>query len=75
MPYIDIKCFPRNEEMRKDIVEKINQVLIDAWGVPQEAVSISLEEVTPEEWDEKVKIPEMDARDDTMFILHGVKRY
>lgn len=75
MPYVDIKCFPRTEEMRKDLVEKINQLLIDAWGVPQEAVSISLEEVTPEDWDEQVKVPEMDARDDTMYILHGQKRF
>lgn len=75
MPYVDIKCFPRNEEMRKDIVEKINQVLIDAWGCPQEAISISLEEVTPENWDAQVKVPEMDVRDETMYILHGEKRF
>jgi phenylpyruvate tautomerase PptA (4-oxalocrotonate tautomerase family) len=63
------------EEKRKDIVEKINQVLIDAWGCPQEAISISLEEVTPENWDAQVKVPEMDARDETMYILHGEKRF
>lgn len=75
MPYVDIKCFPRTQEMREDIVEKINQVLIDAWGCPPETISISLEEVAPENWDAQVKDVEMDAREDTMFILHGEKRY
>lgn len=75
MPYIDIKCFPRPEEAGKEIVEKINQVLMDTWGCPQEAVSISLEMVKPEDWEEQVKIPEMDPRDDTMMILHGEKRF
>jgi 4-oxalocrotonate tautomerase len=75
MPYVDIKCFPRNEEMRRDIVEKINQVLIDAWGCKPETISISLEEVEPENWDAQVKETEMDARADSMFILHGEKKY
>ena len=75
MPYVDIKCFPRTEEMRKDIVEKINTVLQEAWGCPAETISISLEEVTPENWDAQVKAAEMDPREDTMFILHGEKRY
>ena len=75
MPYIDVKCYPRPEEKINLIVEKINQVLMDTWGCPQEAVSISLEMVPPEEWEEKVKVPEMDARDDTMMILHGEKRF
>ena len=75
MPYVDIKCFPRTEEAAKEMVEKINEVLMDTWGCPQEAVSISLEMVTPEDWDAQVKEPEMDQRDDTMMILHGKKRY
>ena len=75
MPYVDIKCFPRTQEMREDIVQKINQVLIDAWGCPPETISISLEEVAPENWDAQVKTAEMDPREESMFILHGEKRF
>lgn len=75
MPYIAVKAFPRTEEAKKEIAEKLNQAIMDAVGCPQEAVSISVEYVIPEEWDEKVKVPEMDARDDAMMILHGEKRY
>lgn len=75
MPYIDVKCYPRPEEKINLIVEKINQVLIDEWGCPQHTISISLEQVAPEEWHDKVEVPEMDARADSMFILHGEKKF
>ena len=75
MPSVDIKCFPRTEEAAKQMADKINEVLMETWGCPQHAVSVSIEMVPPEEWDEKVKIPEMDPRDETMMILHGEKRY
>jgi phenylpyruvate tautomerase PptA (4-oxalocrotonate tautomerase family) len=75
MPYIAVKAFPRPEGMKEKIAEKLNEALMEVTGCPQEAVSISVEYVTPEEWDEKVKVPEMDPRDEDMLILHGVKRY
>ena len=75
MPYIAVKASPRPEGMKEKIAEKLNEALMEVTGCPQEAVSISVEYVTPEEWDEKVKVPEMDPRDEDMLILHGVKRY
>lgn len=75
MPYVDIKCFPRSEEAAKQMADKIYDVLLETWECPPHGISVSIEMVTPEEWDEKVKVPEMDPRDDTMLILHGEKRY
>ena len=75
MPYIDVKCYPRPEEKINLIVEKINQVLIDEWGCPQHTISISLEQVAPEEWHDKVETAEMDPRVDSMMILHGEKKF
>ena len=74
MPYVDIKCFPRDDEKVNFIVDRINQVLMEDWGCPAHTISISLEQVTPEEWNDKVTVPEMDARADTMFILHGERK-
>ena len=75
MPYVDVKCFPRDDEKVKLIVNRINEVLMEDWGCPAHTISISLEQITPDEWDEKVKVPEMDARADSMFILHGEKKF
>lgn len=75
MPYIAVKAFPRTDQAKIDIAEALNKAIIEATGCPQHGVSISIEYVTPEEWDEKVKIPEMDPRDEYMMVLHGEKRY
>ena len=75
MPYVDIKCYPRPEEKINLIVERINQVLMEDWGCPAHTISISLEQVTPDDWKDQVEVPEMDARADTMMILHGEKKF
>ena len=42
MPYIAIKGYPKDAETKKKVVEKINRVLLENWGCPQEAISISV---------------------------------
>ena len=47
MPYVAIKAYPKDEDTKKKLVEKINDVFLEVWGCPPEAISISLEEVAP----------------------------
>lgn len=75
MPYIAIKAFPKDEKIKQATVDKINQVFLETWGCPQEAVTISLEEVAPSEWDEKVRKPEILPKTDKMMILDGKRTY
>ena len=75
MPYIAIKSFPKDEETKKEVVERINKIFLEVWDCPQEALTISLEEVSPSDWEEKVYKPEIEPNDDKMFILSGKKRY
>ncbi len=75
MPYIAIKAFPKDEETKKKVVEKINQVFLEEWGCPQEALTISLEEIVPDEWAEKVAKPEIESKKDYMMIFNGEKKY
>ncbi|MBQ9059345.1 MAG: tautomerase family protein [Atopobiaceae bacterium] len=75
MPYVAIKCYPRPQEKLDDMVEKMNQLLMDAWGCPPETITISLEQIEPENWEEKVGAPEIEAKEDLMMILHGEKRF
>ena len=46
MPYISIKAYPKDEETKRRVVEKINQVFLETWGCSQKAISISIEEVS-----------------------------
>lgn len=74
MPYIKIKCYPKDEEIKKNVVNKINEIFLEYWGCPQEAISISLEEVKPETWGEVVE-KEIMPDEDKMMILSGKKKY
>ena len=73
MPYIAIKAFPKDEETKRRTLEKINQVFLESWGCPQEAVTISFEEIQPQDWDEKVRNSEILPQMDKMMILDGKK--
>ncbi|MBE6955550.1 MAG: hypothetical protein E7449_06565 [Ruminococcaceae bacterium] len=75
MPYISIKCYPKDEETKKLAVERINQVMLDVWGCPPQALTIAIEEVAPENWQEQVFKPEIEPRMDKMMILSGEKKY
>ena len=75
MPYIAIKAYPKDEEIKKKVTEEINEVFIKYWGCPKEAISISIEEFSPDVWEEKVVKPEIQKNLDKMMILSGEKKY
>lgn len=75
MPYIKVKAFPKDEETKKIVADGINKVFMNHWGCPQEAITVSFEEVEPEKWDEEVKAKEITPNADKMMILDGEKKY
>jgi len=75
MPYVAIKGKPKTPEIRKKLVEKINQALLEVWGCPQEAISISLEEIDPDKWEETVVKTEIEPNAEKMYILKGEKKF
>lgn len=75
MPYIAIKAYPKDEKIKQAVVEKINAVFLELWGCPQEAISISIEDVAPADWEEKVAKPVIEPNKDKMLILSGKKQY
>ena len=75
MPYIAIKGKPKTQKKKKKLVERINQALLEIWGCPQEAISISLEEIEPDKWEETVVKKEIEPNAGKMYILKGEKKY
>lgn len=75
MPYIAIKAYPKDPEIKKRVAERINQVFLEEWGCPPEAISISMEEVPPEKWDELIRRKEILPAADKMMILDGQKKF
>lgn len=75
MPYISIKTIPKDEETKKRTVEQIQEVFLKTWGCPPEAITISVEEFTPDDFEKKVREPEILPNMDKMVILDGKKKY
>ena len=75
MPYIAIKAFPKDAETKKKVVDQINEIFLKTWGCPQEAITVSLEEIEPADWNDRVKRAEIDPKTEKMMILDGEKKY
>ena len=75
MPYIAIKAYPKDEAIKKRVADRINQVFLEEWGCSPEAISISIEEVSPEKWTDEVVKKEIEPQKDKMIILDGKTNY
>jgi len=75
MPYIRIKAYPKDQATKEKVVEAINKAFVDNWGCAPEAISISIEEIAPENWVEQVEKAEIEPNADKMLILNGQKKY
>lgn len=71
MPYIAIKAYPKDEATKKRVAEKICQVFLEEWGCPPEAISLSVEEFSPPDWEAQVLRGEILPNKDKMLILEG----
>lgn len=75
MPYIQIQAYPKDEEIKNRIAEKINRIFLEEWGCPQEAISLSFEEIDPALWAETVENTVMEQNKPLMKIYKGQKKY
>ncbi len=75
MPYIQIQAYPKDEEIKNRIAEKINRIFLEEWGCPQEAISLSFEEIDPALWVETVENTVMEQNKPLMKIYKGQKKY
>ena len=75
MPYVAIKSYPKDEETKRKLVEKINEAVMEVCGVPQQAVTITYEEFTKEEWPDKVVKAQVEPIADKLYINKGEKLY
>jgi 4-oxalocrotonate tautomerase len=55
MPHVIVKLWPgKSEEQKQKFAKGVTEVVMASLGYGEESVSISLEEIAPGEWTEKV---------------------
>lgn len=74
MPHVAIKMYPgRTEEQKKAMTEGVTDVLMKTLNVPLDSISVSVEEIDPEDWNEKVYKPEIEAKKSALYKKPGYK--
>lgn len=56
MPHIAVTVYPgRSDAKKRELAEKIKDLVVDVWSIDEIHVSVSIEDVPPEKWDEDMK--------------------
>jgi len=72
MPHVVIKMYPgRSEQQKARLAEAITKNITEILACREEVVSIAMEEVKPEEWEEKVDKPEIQPNWDRLYKRPG----
>jgi 4-oxalocrotonate tautomerase len=72
MPHVIIKMYAgRTEEQKKKLVKAIADSIIKIVDADEKYVSIAIEDVSPEDWAEKVYRPDILEKKDTLYKKPG----
>lgn len=74
MPHIIVKCLSgKTEEQKRKLARELTKAAIPIIGLGEDAFSVSIEEIEPEDWKEKVYIPEVLAQHEKLYKQPGYK--
>lgn len=55
MPHVSVKCYPgRTEEQKAALARKITEDIKEIMNAKEETISISIEDIQPEDWEDTV---------------------
>jgi 4-oxalocrotonate tautomerase len=68
MPHIIVKLYPgRTIEQKNKLVEKLTQAVIESVNVAEDTISIGIEEIQKENWEEEVNKPDIIRKQNTIY--------
>jgi 4-oxalocrotonate tautomerase len=60
MPHVIVKLWPgKSEQQKQKLAEGVTKAVMASLGYGEESVSVSLEEIVPGDWTEKVYKPDI----------------
>ena len=72
MPHAIVKLYVgRSEEQKRRIAEAVTQAIIATADSNEAAVSVSIEDIAPADWTEKVYRPDISARPEILYKKPG----
>ncbi len=72
MPHVIVKLYTgRTEAQKVKIAQAVTAAIMESAGNTEDAVSVSIEDVAPEDWGEKVYKPDIAAKPDQLYKKPG----
>lgn len=72
MPHISVKMYPgRSEKEKAELAEAIVKDVMDIVGAGRDSISVAIEEISPQEWKEKVYEPEIIKKSEKLYVKPG----
>ena len=72
MPHVNIKLHPgRSMAQKSELAEKIIKNIAEVLQCKKKVISVSMEEVSSEEWFEKVYGPDIEGKQEQLIIKPG----
>jgi 4-oxalocrotonate tautomerase len=72
MPHVIVKLYSgRSEQQKAGIAEAITKAVMANTGNGEGSISVSIEDVTPSDWTEKVYKPDILGKPDTLYKKPG----
>ncbi len=69
MPHIAITMYPgRSPKQKQDIANKIQKLFVEELGIDKKVISISVEDIPKENWEDNMK----EFSEDIIYIKPGV---
>lgn len=75
MPHVNIKCYPgRTEEQKRLLAERITKDVVEIFQTNPDSVSVAIQDVSQEEWDEEVWDKEIEPQKEFLYKEPGYTR-
>ncbi len=72
MPHVIVKLWPgKSEKQKAELAERIAKDVMDVLHYGEESVSVALEEISAQDWEEKVYKPEIVKNADKLYKKPG----
>ena len=56
MPHIQVSLYPgRDDELKNKMAIELKNTLVEKTGIPEEAISVSIEDVEPEDFEDTIQ--------------------
>ena len=72
MPHVIVKLYAgRSDEQKTKLAEEVTKAVMTGASCTEQAVSVSIEDIAPDDWTEKVYKPDIAAKPETLYKKPG----